>query len=194
MRAWGSTRNLFGIAPSVNYTLPISNGFVAAYASSLVEASATDQSNVAIDGALRFVSPDPGFGRLVLAGYGILRVLNYSNGYYSLGGTGRLRGYQPEVFRGPQALVANAEYRTPPFEIVSVQVAGALFYDVGDAFGFQDAQGNFDDLHPRSGAGAGLRLGFPQLQRDVFRIDVGFPLTNSQYGEMTIVAAFGQAI
>jgi outer membrane protein assembly factor BamA len=121
-------------------------------------------------------------------------VLNYSNGYYSLGGTGRLRGYQPEVFRGPQALVANAEYRTPPFEIVSVQVAGALFYDVGDAFGFQDAQGNFDDLHPRSGAGAGLRLGFPQLQRDVFRIDVGFPLTNSQYGEMTIVAAFGQAI
>lgn len=194
LRAWGSTRNLFGVVPTLSYTLPIANGFVAAYASSTIEASARDQSNVYVEGALRFVSPDPGFGRLVLASYGVRRFLNYSNTPTSFGGTDRLRGYQPEAFWGPHAIVANAEYRTPPFEILSVQIAAAAFYDVGDAFGAVDAQGNFDHLHLRSGAGAGLRLGFPQLQRDVFRIDAGFPLTNSEYGELTIVAAFGQAL
>jgi hypothetical protein len=195
LRAWGSTRNLFGIVPTLSYTLPIANGFASAYTSSTVEASARDQSNLYVDGAVRLVSPDPGFGRLVLAGYGVRRFLNYSNTPTSFGGTDRLRGYQPDAFRGPHAIVANAEYRTPPFEVLSIQVAAALFYDVGDAFGeVVDAQGNVDKLDLRSGAGAGLRLGFPQLQRDVFRIDAGFPLTNSEYGELTIVAAFGQAL
>ena len=55
-------------------------------------------------------------------------------------------------------------------EILSCQVAGALFYDLGDAFN------GYDHLHPYDAVGVGLRALFPQLDRTVFRVDVGFPL------------------
>jgi len=83
----------------------------------------------------------------------------------------------------------------------------AFFYDVGDAFN------DISLIDLKSGAGAGLRLGFPQLNYSVFRVDAAFPLGNdnegnrypvqcadgvctplpSPRGELTIVASFGQA-
>jgi hypothetical protein len=46
----------------------------------------------------------------------------------------------------------------------------------------------------RQGAGGGLRFAFPQIQRAVFRVDLGFPLTPSDPdAETTVVAQFEQA-
>ena len=84
--------------------------------------------------------------------------------------------------------MANLEFRTRPVQIVSVQLAAALFHDVGDAFD------KWSDIRLRQGVGAGIRFLAPQLDRDVFRIDVGIPVpADSPDGETTVIATFGQA-
>lgn len=188
LEAWGSTRNLFGVVSSIGYTWPVDNGFVRTSAASRIEFAAPNQSDASFDVALRFVTPDPGFGRMVFATQAVRRVLNYTNSHTYLGGLGRLRGYRPNAFYGWHHLIGNAEYRTPPVQVLSVLIGGALFYDLGDAFYMTSR------MRLKSGAGGGLRLGFPQLQSTVFRIDAGFPLTRSAEGEVTIVGVFGQAI
>ena len=50
-------------------------------------------------------------------------------------------------------------------------MGAAVFYDVGDAFD------GFDELQLKHGAGAGLRVLIPQLDRTVFRADWGVPLS-----------------
>jgi outer membrane protein assembly factor BamA len=67
-------------------------------------------------------------------------------------------------------VVANFEYRTRPVEILACQLAGAVFFDAGDAF---DGWGDFQ---PKQSAGFGLRVVFPQIDRTVLRADWGFPL------------------
>ena len=52
----------------------------------------------------------------------------------SLGGDSRLRGYPSGSFVGKDFVAANLEFRSRPFELLSVQFAGALFFDAGDAF------------------------------------------------------------
>lgn len=66
---------------------------------------------------------------------------------------------------------------------------GAIaFYDLGDAAPTLDA------LRPKQAVGLGLRFLAPQLDRDVFRVDVGIPLPlDADMGEVTFVATFGQA-
>jgi hypothetical protein len=68
-------------------------------------------------------------------------------------------------------VVSNLELRTRPLQLWTVQLGGVLFYDIGHA------SDGFDELRPYHGAGFGLRLVFPQLERAVTRIDWGFPLT-----------------
>jgi len=44
------------------------------------------------------------------------------------------------------------------------------------------------------GVGAGIRFLAPQLDRDVFRIDLGFPVPpDAERGEISVMATFGQA-
>jgi len=51
-----------------------------------------------------------------------------------------------------------------------VELGATAFYDVGDAaFGFSN-------LKPKQSVGVGFRALFPQLDREVFRVDFGFPI------------------
>jgi hypothetical protein len=188
LQAWGATRNLFGTVASLGYTWPIDNGFFRAVGTSYVEISALKQSTAAAQGDVRFVTPDLGAGRIVVASEYLRRSINYLNESSSLGGTGRLRGYRPDSIWGPNLTITNVEYRTPPVQMLSVFIGAAVFYDVGDAFR------TMDQLRLKSGAGAGLRFAFPQLQRAVLRVDAGFPLTQSEESEVTVIGVFNQAI
>jgi hypothetical protein len=59
---------------------------------------------------------------------------------------------------------------------------------VGDAFE------RFGALDLKHGVGAGIRFLAPQLDRDVFRLDVGVPVPfDTPGGETTIIATFNQA-
>jgi hemolysin activation/secretion protein len=116
------------------------------------------------------------------------RFENHLNPLTSLGGENRLRGYRTLAFVGPNYFATNFEVRSRPIEILSVQCGAAAFYDIGDAFA------SFKEMKLKQGVGAGLRLGFPQIQRSVFRVDFGFPLTPGvPQAETTIVAQFEQA-
>src|SRR5262249_34832473 len=92
------------------------------------------------------------------------------NRYSYLGGDGRLRGYPSNYFVGKDLVVYNLEYRSPPVELLSCQLGGAAFYDAGHA------ADDFRTLRLRHSVGLGLRALFPQLERIVFRADLGFPL------------------
>lgn len=189
LKAWGSTRNLVGTVAGLGYTWPVETGFLRLRSTSSIEFSDIEHSDASLYGAVHYVSPQLGFGRLVSDVSGTRRFLNYFNSRTSLGGTGRLRGYRPGAFYGQNYAVWNIEFRSVPFQLLSVLVGGAVFYDVGDAFD------TLADFKLKEGAGAGLRLGFPQLQRSLLRIDAGFPISrNVPQGEFTVVAEFSQAV
>jgi hypothetical protein len=173
-RAVGSTRDLVGLSVSLGYTLPLGDGVVRAVAVSNTEFSDPGQTDAVLRGTLRVTSPSLGFGRLVFDATVIDRYRDYFRQRYILGGNGRLRGFMADEFKGPSLVAANLEYRTPPLDILSVQVGGAVFYDVGDAFD------GFGQLCPKQGAGFGGRFVFPQLERGVWRLDWGFPLDDNR--------------
>ncbi len=194
-----SNRNMLGVFSSAAYTLPLSNGFVRAGAAATIELagpgntdsrleiSGPQQSDAQIDADLNVVSPDLGVGRFVSMATLTHRPTRYIRRYaYGLGGTDRLRGYKPGEFAGVAHLIINNEFRTRPVRILSVLAGLNLFYDLGDA------KNTLQDLELNHGAGVGLRLLFPQLDRDVFRIDVSFPLQGDRSGEYSVTAGFGQ--
>lgn len=187
-KSLGSTRDLVGVFSGMGYTVPISDGLVRAYVASTIELSTREQTDATVDAALRFVTPRLPFGRFVLDGRIVDRYRNYLNSSLELGGTTRLRGYRTSAFVGPDVVVANAEFRSRPVEILSVQVGAAAFYDVGDAFR------GFSNLSLKQGVGAGLRFAFPQIQRSVLRVDLAFPVgPPDPAAEQTILVKFEQA-
>jgi len=187
-RALGSTRNLMGLYGGFAYTIPILDGLGRAYVTTTVQLSNRSQTDGEVQTGARLVTPKLPFGRIVLDGFVLDRFDNYLNPTESLGGTTRLRGYRTEAFVGPNVVVGNAEIRSRSVEILHVYVGAVAFYDVGDAFH------SFATMQLRQGAGGGLRFAFPQIQRAVFRIDLGFPLTpNDPDAETTVVAQFEQA-
>jgi hypothetical protein len=152
------------------YTLGFGDGFARAAVSSSIEAQADGIADGSIDADLHFVTPSLGVGRVVLDGGVLNRYRNYLNRTSYLGGTGRLRGYPSNYYAGKDVVTYNAEFRSRPAEILSCQLGGAVFVDGGHA-----ADG-LNNLQPRHSVGAGLRILFPQLDRLVFRADIGFPL------------------
>jgi hypothetical protein len=184
----GSTRNLLGIQASVGYATSVDTGFFKLAASHAVELSARDDTDASLTLALRFTSPRLAFGRFVYDARLVDHYRNFLNSNVSLDGTNRLRGYRSNATIGASWLASNLEFRTRPLQILSTQLAAVVFHDVGDAF-FE-----FDELELKQGVGFGLRFLAPQLDRDVFRFDVGFPVpSNARDGEVTFIAAFGQA-
>jgi hypothetical protein len=136
----------------------------------------------------RVVTPRLGFGRVVYDGLLLNHYENYLNDRNTVGGDGRLRGYPPQSFIGKDVVASNVEYRSRPFQVWSVQVGGAVFYDVADAFD------GFRDLHLKQSTGLGFRAVFPQAERIVFRADWGVPiLSDGLYFPGTFYATFGQA-
>jgi hypothetical protein len=92
----------------------------------------------------------------------------------------------------------NLELRTRPVEILKCQLGAVAFFDAGDAFtDFAAAQGGFQAFQS---VGVGLRALFPQLDRVVFRADLGFPMerpvdpsTAMPIAPYAFLVSFGQA-
>jgi outer membrane translocation and assembly module TamA len=132
-------------------------------------------------------------GRFVSDAYFTNTYRNYSRLFFSLDNTTRLRGYRarPEISNdlfGTGMIAHNLEFRSRPFQIFSTLLGAALFHDIGDAFY------DLSEIRLKQSAGFGIRFLAPQLDREVLRIDLGFPLPpRSVEGEFTVNAAFGQA-
>ncbi len=196
-----SSRDLLGVFTSAAYTWSYGQGFLRALVSSDIELAADgneetsldvaglDQSDASLSAATHIVSPDLYFGRLVNSMAFQQNSIRYINRWaLGLGGTDRLRGYQPSAFLGTSSFVVNTELRTRPIRILSTLVGVSIFHDMGDA-----ARGP-EHMELKHGGGIGLRILFPQLDRDVLRFDFGFPLQEHVAGEFTFTAGFGQVI
>ncbi len=168
--ALGSTRNFMGVDASVAYTVPMGDGLVRATVESITEAQSSSLSDASIEPTLHIVSPTVLIGRLVFDAHLLYRYRNYLNQVAVLGGDSRLRGYPTGELAGTDLLSSNLEFRTHSIDILTAQVGLVAFYDIGDAFH------GFSQLRPYDSVGLGLRALFPQLDRSVFRVDVGAPL------------------
>jgi hypothetical protein len=188
--ALGSSRSFLGTYTALQYTLRVGDGLIRTGVESTIEAESERLADAWVELALRIVTPRLGVGRLVFDAIALNRYRNYLNRQSTLGGDGRLRGYPSSYFVGKDLVAYNVEFRTRPVEIFSCQLGGAAFYDVGHV-----ANG-WDELRPRQAAGVGFRVLFPQLDRVVFRGDVGFPLARPLDGGVppfTVSIAFEQA-
>jgi hypothetical protein len=169
-QALGSSRDFVGVFASAQYTVPLSDGLARISLKSTTEATKDSLPDASIEASSRLVSPRLGFGRIVFDAYALNRYRNYLNRHTVLGGNTRLRGYPSSNFDGANALVFNLEFRSRPAELFGCQVAGAGFWDAGNAFD------SFSSIVPHQSLGLGLRALFPQLDRAVFRADLGFPV------------------
>lgn len=187
----GSTRSLMGVHGAAAYGLRIGDGFGRAYLASTLEVDTAsgEAAQSRIQTGLRLISPSFVVGRLFYDGTLLFRPHNYLNARETIGGGDRLRGYPSAAFAGQDLLASNLELRTAALQLWTIQLGGVLFYDVGHAFD------GFANLQPRQGAGFGLRLVFPQLERAVTRIDWGFALGPRGEGSVFegLVVTFRQA-
>lgn len=169
-KALGSTRDFVGLYAGAQYTVALGDGFARAVAESLTERDEHRLTDASLAGAVRIMSPRTGIGRIVFDTTAQNRYENYLNRQSLLGGSGRLRGYPSNFLQGKDVVSSNVEVRSRSFSVLSVQLGGALFYDIGDAFD------GFRNLRPKSATGFGGRILFPQFDRVVFRADIGFPI------------------
>ncbi|WP_437730992.1 hypothetical protein [Sorangium sp. So ce1335] len=189
--ALNSTRTFLGVSAAAAYTVPLGDGLARAVVEAVTELDRSQIFDAYIEARARVHTPSFGIGRLVFDVRLYDRYRNYLNRRWQLGGDTRLRGYPTGAFIGEDVLSANLELRTRPLEIWSCQIAGAAFFDAGDAFD------GYDDLRLKQSAGFGIRALFPQLNRIVMRADWGFPLTRGTREPDAlpgdIVLTFGQA-
>lgn len=188
---FGSSRTWLGTYGAAQYTVALGDGLARVGVESLAEFEQDRIPDAALTSFVRVVTPRFVVGRLV-ADSGVLnRYRNYLNRTSILGGNGRLRGYPSNYDVGDSLVVSNLEFRSRPVEILSCQIGGALFYDVGDAFD------SFSRLNIKQSVGLGFRALFPQLDRYVFRVDVGFPVSAtplpSDVPPASFYVSFGQA-
>lgn len=169
-QAFGSTRDFVGSFASAQYTFPLGDGLTRFGVQTVTEGTADALTDASVQGVVHVVTPRLGFGRLVLDVSALNRYRNYLNQQSYLGGDTRLRGFPSNYLLGKDFLVGNLEYRSRPLELLSLQLAVAVFYDAGDA------ASSWRELAPKQAAGFGLRALIPQLNRVVFRGDLGFPL------------------
>jgi hypothetical protein len=184
----GSTRTLFGVFAAAQYTVPFIDGLVRVGVESETEMEPDRLADGSIQGSWRVITPRLGFGRLLVDTVVLHRYRNFLNRMSLLGGNGRLRGYPSNYFVGESVAASNLEYRSRPVEILTLQLGGAAFYDAGVV---RDGVKTFD-VH--QSAGFGMRALFPQLDRVVFRVDVGFPLAEGGLPEGVAPVSFFAAL
>lgn len=191
-KALGSTRDSIGIQVGLGYTLAVADALVRAVAASSIEYRSGDEHDAVAELRLRIYSPSLGFGRLVYDGALINRYRDFLNAPpYVLGGGSRLRGHPEAAYRGDDLFVHNFEFRSRSVNILSAELGFAVFYDAGDAVD------RLSELHMKQGAGAGLRIMFPQANRYVFRADWAFPIADERLSSfpgrpfVTFEQAFG---
>ncbi len=171
VRDLGSSRDLLGGVAWLGYTLPWQDGFVRAIASSSIEAANEAKHQASAQGALRVASPRLGFVRVVLDGALVSVYQNYLNRRLVLGGDTRPRGYRSASMRGSSAFAATLEARTSSVNVLSARVGLAAFYDVGGV------DESVEEIRLKQSLGVGVRVLFPQLNRQVFRLDWAAPLS-----------------
>lgn len=189
-RALGSTRTLLGVLAELGYTVPLGDGLARAVVSSDIVVADEARHEALFWAGARLATPTFASGlRLHVDGVVAHRYQNYLNvPPFFLGGNGRLRGYVADDIRGRDMAVANVELRTRPIDVLSAQLGGAVFYDVGDA---GDSLGV---LEPKQGVGMGARILFPQTERLVMRLDWAMPLNGpSEPLPGAFFVTFGQA-
>jgi hypothetical protein len=113
-----------------------------------------------------------GLGRLFTRINYIYSQYRTNRALFSLGGENTLRGFLSSAFYGPRLFNVNAEFRSLPWVFHTLHAGFVIFYDGGDAYGFE-ADNDFD-YH--QSLGFGIRALFPQFDNGVLRIDVGIPL------------------
>lgn len=193
LRSLLSSRDLLGVNISASYAAEVGTGYLKLEGSHDVELSTPGSTDASVTLRTRFTSPRLRFGRFVSDGYFTRTYRNYYRALYSLDNTTRLRGYRARPERsndlfGTGVIAHNLEFRTRPLQIFSTLLGAVVFHDIGDAFY------ELSEIRLKQGAGVGIRFLAPQLDREVLRIDVGFPLTpGHEEGEVTINATFGQA-
>ncbi|HEY4012878.1 MAG TPA: hypothetical protein VGM06_06055 [Polyangiaceae bacterium] len=170
-RALGASRDVLELYGAVQYTIAVRDGLFRASFVSRTEPEVSRIADAAVQPTIHFVSPTVGsLGRIVLDATTVYRWRNYLNQTTVLGGDDRLRGYPTNFFIGSNYVSYNVELRSRPVEILSCELAGVGFFDAGTAW-----RGESDFALHKS-LGIGLRALFPQLDRIVFRADLGFPL------------------
>lgn len=195
-----ASRNLIGGVSSIDYTLPVAGGFYRLGGTSTLEFSGTEddfakagvrrssRSDARIELRSFLVSPDLGLGRVVMGTTFVDQPQwRYVPAAYELGSPDRLRGYPASARQGRTVFVNNLEFRTRPLHLYSTALGLVAFLDSGSAV---NGISNLSLVH---GAGVGLRLLLPQIDRQVFRIDVGVPVESEPWSKYTITAGFRQA-
>jgi hypothetical protein len=198
-KAFGSSRDFLGVYAGAQYTVALGDGYARASVESTTETEL--ESGRLTDGLLEL------HGRVVtplfnnLRGSKVLRLIydvsalsryrNYLNRTTYLGGDTRLRGYPSNFYVGKDFVASNLELRSLPFNIFSILVGGAAFYDVGGAFN------GFDKMRIHQSVGTGFRILLPQVNRVSFRIDAAYPLEAGGpppgVSSFSVYAAFEQA-
>lgn len=189
-KAVGSTRNIVGASGKVGYAIAIRDGFVGASASTFAEQD-LDRGKVtdgAVSGAFGAATPRFGFGRFVMNISATNRYANYLNSRSFLGGSDRLRGYPTNFLSGKDTVLFNWEYRSAPVDVIKlvgklarrplgggVLLGGVVFFDAGDA------EDGWAKLNPKQSVGVGARVLLPQINRPVFRFDLGFPIQRGPF-------------
>jgi hypothetical protein len=194
-RALGSSRDVLALYAAAQYTVPLRDGLARIYVASDTEPEVSRISDAFVNPGARLVSPTvAGIGRIVVDGTLMYRWRNYLNQQVTLGGGDRLRGYPTSFFIGQDWLAYNVEARSRPIEVLTCQLGGVLFYDVANAFP------SFGNFQVYQSVGFGFRALFPQLDRIVFRGDLGFPIerpvdpsTGAPIAPYSFLLSFGQA-
>lgn len=134
----------------------------------------------------RLAAPRFWMGRFVARIDWLKQVRDTTNSLVVLGGNNGLRGYPSQAFFvvGGDRLRGNVELRSNPVVWHYFHGGAVLFYDVGDVYG-----GLRNDPVLRRNAhfvvkqavGVGVRGLLPQFNREVFRLDLGFPVDGSGF-------------
>ncbi|MBK06005.1 MAG: hypothetical protein CL920_01440 [Deltaproteobacteria bacterium] len=119
------------------------------------------------------------YGRFHVYGAVAVRYNDLNRGLYYIGSESGLRGFASDQFAGHHMMRVNVEYRSLPFNILTLHLGFAVFYDGASVFGGPDPNDSSRVLPfvYRHSAGIGLRFQFPQFDRSVLRIDMGIPLS-----------------
>lgn len=179
MTALGSTENIW------QYAAGVSRGFELAQSDLFAAMSVSGEygdgyvRNDRVGGALRYYLPTSKRG-LFFASLSADKIHNPdSNNLLVLGGENRLRGYPLRYQSGEQRVVLTVEQRLfsdwYPFRLF--RVGGAIFYDVGRAWGGETDTGRTANRGWISDVGFGARLlSTRSASGKVFHIDLAFPL------------------
>ena len=167
---WYSASLSRGFRFSGERTLLASTGVSGEYAQG-------DSDRVLLSGALRYYQRHGSGALLYVSLSGDATEFSDATQYLSLGGDTGLRGYPSNYQLGSRRVLLTAEQRlySDWYPLRLIRVGGAVFYDVGRAWG--EPYQNFPDAHWSANVGFGLRLlSARSATGTTLHLDIAFPL------------------